>query len=113
VLLTEEEGHMVVEYIRYTIDASRADAFERAYRDASDALEASSHCQAYEVSRCGEDPSQYVVRIEWDSEDGHLSGFRRGPEFRSFLEHVGPFVPDIAEMRHYHVTLSSDARSRA
>jgi quinol monooxygenase YgiN len=98
---------MVVEYIRYSIDDARAEDFEDAYRRAAGALEASEHCERYEVSRCSEDPSQHVVRIEWDSEQGHLSGFRRSPEFRGFLDAVGPFVNDIEEMRHYEVTLSS------
>jgi quinol monooxygenase YgiN len=66
-----------------------------------------STASAYEVSRCSEDPTQHVVRIEWDSEEGHLSGFRQSPEFRSFFDAVGPFVNDIEEMRHYNVTLSS------
>ncbi len=99
---------MVVEYIRYSIDDGRAEAFEQAYRRAAEALEASEHCQRYEVSRCSEDPSQRIVRIEWDSEEGHLSGFRRSPECRSFFDAVGPFVSDIEEMRHYRVTLASD-----
>ena len=98
---------MVVEYIRYTIDAGRTDAFEQAYRRAAESLDASEHCKRYEVARCTEDPTQYVVRIEWDSEEGHLSGFRQSREFRSFFEAVSPFVNDIAEMRHYQVTLSS------
>ena len=98
---------MVVEYIRYSIDNGRAEAFADAYRSASEALEASEHCERYEVSRCSEDPTQHVVRIEWDSEEGHLSGFRRSAEFRGFFEAVGPFVHDIEEMRHYQVTLSS------
>jgi quinol monooxygenase YgiN len=101
------EVKMVVEYIRYNIDDGRAEAFEDAYRRASEALETSEHCERYEVSRCSEDPTQHVVRIEWDSEDGHLSGFRRSPEFRGFFEAVGPFVHDIEEMRHYQVTFSS------
>jgi hypothetical protein len=41
--------------------------------------------------------------------EGHLSGFRQSSEFRSFFEAVGPFVHDIEEMRHYQVTLSSEA----
>src|SRR5512133_2202535 len=98
---------MVVEYIRYTIDEGRAQAFAEAYRQAAVALEASEHCQRYEVARCVEEPSQQIVRIEWDSEEGHLSGFRQSPEFRSFFDAVGPFVNDIEEMRHYNVTLSS------
>ena len=100
---------MVVEYIRYTIDDGRTEVFEEAYRRAGGALQASEHCERYEVSRCTEDPTQHVVRIEWDSEDGHLSGFRQSPEFRSFFEAVGPFARDIEEMRHYQVTLASQA----
>jgi heme-degrading monooxygenase HmoA len=99
---------MIVEYIRYSIDDGRADAFEQAYRRAGEVLDESTHCERFEVSRCREDPTQHVVRIEWDSEEGHMSGFRKSPEFRSFLEAVGPFVNDIEEMRHYQVTLSSD-----
>jgi quinol monooxygenase YgiN len=104
---------MIVEYIRYDIDSARDEAFEQAYRQASEALAASTHCELYEVSRCTEDPTQHVVRIEWDSEEGHLSGFRQSPEFRRFFEAVGPFVHDIQEMRHYEVTLSSAGESRA
>ena len=100
---------MIVEYIRYTIDDARAEAFEDAYRRAAASLEASEHCERYEVSRCSEDPNQHVVRIEWDSEQGHLSGFRKSPEFGSFLEAVGPFVNDIEEMRHYRVTFAGDS----
>jgi quinol monooxygenase YgiN len=102
---------MVVEYIRYSIDAERGQEFEQAYRRATEALEASPHCERYEVSRCSEDPTQHVVRIEWDSEEGHLSGFRQSPDFRRFFEAVGPFVHDIEEMRHYEVTLSSTDRA--
>ena len=104
---------MVVEYIRYSIDDGRAEAFEQAYRRAAEALQASEYCERYEVSRCSEDPTQHVVRIEWDSEEGHLSGFRQSPESRSFFEAVGPFVHDIEEMRHYEVTLSSTSGSRS
>jgi quinol monooxygenase YgiN len=104
---------MVVEYIRYSIDEPRAEAFDESYRRAADSLAASEHCERYEVSRCSEDPSQHVVRIEWDSEEGHLNGFRQSPEFGSFYEAVAPFVDDIEEMRHYQVTLSSEGESRS
>jgi hypothetical protein len=49
-----------------------------------------------------------VLRIDWDSEDGHLFGYRRSPEFRSFFEAVGQFVHDIEEMRHYQVRFASE-----
>jgi hypothetical protein len=41
---------MVVEYIRYTIDEGRAETFEHAYRRAAESLEASEHCERYEIA---------------------------------------------------------------
>ena len=98
---------MIVEYIRYGIPDGRATAFEDAYREASASLDTSPHCERYEVARCAEDPSAYVVRIEWDSLEGHMKGFRSSPEFRGFLAAVRPFVRQIEEMRHYEVTSGS------
>jgi quinol monooxygenase YgiN len=83
-----------------TIDAGAGGRFS-SWHIGMRPLEASDHCERYEVSRCSENPTQYIVRIEWDSEDGHLSGFRESPEFGRFFEAVGPFAHDIEEMRHY------------
>lgn len=101
---------MVIEYIRYRIDSARADEFERAYAEASRPLAQSSHCLAYEVARGVEDPESYVVRIEWDSVEGHEQGFRQSPEFREFFADVKPFFDDIAEMRHYELLLGAAER---
>ena len=49
---------MIVEYIRYKIDEPRRVTFEKAYRKAVESLAASSHCLAYELSRCAEERSR-------------------------------------------------------
>ena len=94
---------MIVEYTRYKIDAQRCDTFEKAYKKAVEPLAASRHCLAYELSHCTEAPESYVLRIEWESEEGHLKGFRSSPEFKSFFASIQPYVKDIEEMRHYQV----------
>lgn len=95
---------MIVEYIRYTIPDAQHAAFEHAYDQAQTVLQASPHCFGYEVARCVEAPESYIVRIEWDSLDGHLHGFRTDPAFGTFFAAVRPFVDNIAEMRHYAVS---------
>ena len=95
---------MVVEYIRYRIVGDREEEFESAYARAAASLAASEHCLAYELSRCVEDPEQWVLRIEWDSLEGHEQGFRRGPQFSAFFAAVKPFFEQIEEMRHYAPT---------
>jgi len=94
---------MIVEYTRYKIDEQRRGTFEKDYKKAGESLKASCHCLAYELSHCTEDPAYYVLRIEWDSEEGHLKGFRNSAEFKSFFTSVQPYVKHIEEMRHYQV----------
>jgi heme-degrading monooxygenase HmoA len=86
---------MIVEYIRYKIPREKQAGFEEAYANASASLNASKHCQMYELTHCTEEPELYILRIEWDSLDGHMKGFRGSPEFRDFFRHVQPFFGDI------------------
>jgi quinol monooxygenase YgiN len=94
---------MIVEYIRYRIPEDQGQSFEGAYGSAGDSLAASPHCESYEIARCMEDLTAYTVRIEWDSAEGHMRGFRGSPEFRAFFAAVQPYVDKIEEMRHYDV----------
>jgi quinol monooxygenase YgiN len=102
---------MIVEYIRYKLTEQPAEsgesgaaALEAAYCAAAPSLDASPHCIGYELSRCVEEQDRYVLRIEWDSVDGHLAGFRRSPEFAPFLAAIKPYIGQIEEMRHYTLT---------
>lgn len=95
---------MIVEYIRYKISPSDAPRFEQDYAEAGRSLDASAHCLGYELSRCLDEPGSYILRILWDSVEGHLQGFRNSLEFRSFLAAIKPYVAMIEEMRHYAAT---------
>jgi len=95
---------MINEYIRYRITADRTTEFLDAYGEASKSLQASRHCLGYELSRCSEAPEFFILRIHWDSADGHIKGFRTEPEFRPFFKAVQPFIASIEEMRHYELT---------
>ncbi|MDQ4014971.1 MAG: antibiotic biosynthesis monooxygenase [Thermoproteota archaeon] len=95
---------MIVEYIRYKIPREGQSEFEEAYANASRSLDTSKHCQMYELTHCAEEPELYILRIEWDSLDGHMKEFRSSPEFRDFFRYVQPFFNDIQEMRHYELT---------
>ena len=94
---------MVIEIIRYTLDDGQERAFEEAYRQAGKHLDESPHCLNHQTTRCVEEPHHYIVRIEWDSMDGHLKGFRQSPAFRQFFALVRPFFNSIEEMQHYDV----------
>ena len=104
---------VIVEYIRYQIDADRQAAFEEASGQAQQSLGQSGNCLGWELSRCVEEPESYILRIEWDSADGHMQGFRRSPEFRTFFAAIRPFIGDIQEMRHYEQTVVVGATTKS
>jgi len=94
---------MIVEYIRYTVPADDAESFQRAYQDAGAVLDADPHGLGYDVARGVEEPEHFVVRIQWDSIEGHEQGFRTSPAFQTFFSAVRPFFGQIDEMKHYEV----------
>ena len=95
---------MIVEYIRYKIPLNESAAFEHDYAEAAKSLDSSNHCLAYELSCCLDEPGSYFLRIEWDSVEGHLEGFRGSEIFRSFFAAIKPYLHRIEEMRHYKPT---------
>lgn len=102
---------MIVEYIRYKLNEHPAEsresivgAFEAAYRVAASSLDTSPYCLGYELARCVEEQNRCILRIEWDSVDGHLAGFRGSPEFAPFLAAIKPYSGQIEEMQHYTLT---------
>lgn len=101
---------MIVEYIRYSIPETQSAEFERSYAEAATSLKDSAHCLGYELSCCLDDPSSYILRIEWDSVEGHMQGFRNSPEFRRFFAAIRPYVNQITEMRHYRPTSVTGAK---
>ena len=93
---------MIVEYLRYTIEEDRQADFITDYKNASEPLLSSAYCQEYEFCQCVEDPSKFVIRIQWSSADEHLSKFRGSEEFKAFFVHIKPYLKNIDEMRHYN-----------
>jgi quinol monooxygenase YgiN len=98
------DDFMILEYIRYNIENEHRGKFEEAYKRAAESLTTTPHCLKYELYHCVEEPDNYILRIEWDSQEGHLKGFRESQEFQTFLETVRPFFNNIEEMHHYELT---------
>lgn len=98
---THDPSTTSIEYIRYKIEASRHDRFVEDYRKAAEYLQASRYCLGYELSQGEEEPSNFIVRIEWTSTEDHLQGFRKSEDFPKFLACVRAYYNDIQEMKHY------------
>ena len=92
---------MIIQYVRYKINFSETQEFQAAYAEAVEILKKSPHCRSWELTRGLEDPDRFVMRIEWDSLDGHMKDFRVRPEYRVYFAPLTRFFEYIEEMGHY------------
>jgi quinol monooxygenase YgiN len=96
-----EKNRYSIEIIRYDIPKDQWEQFEKAYDSAGKFLGKSKYCLSYAINKGSEEPNHYVVIIHWTSEDEHLNGFRKSPDFMPFFNLVKPFYNQIQEMKHY------------
>ena len=96
-----EKNKYSVEIIRYDIPQNQWEQFEKAYESAGKYLGKSKYCLSYAIHKGSEEPNHYLVIIHWTSEDEHLNGFRKSPDFMPFFNLVKPFYNQIQEMKHY------------
>ena len=101
---------MIIEYLRYQLESpATCEDFEQAYLVAMKILRRSPHCLAVEMAQCQDVPTDYIVRIDWDSVAGHIEGFRKSADFPAFLAQVRNYIPYMPEMRHYQLKMASEA----
>ncbi|MGW4488108.1 globin domain-containing protein [Amycolatopsis sp. NPDC004368] len=82
---------MTVQYLRYTIPAERAAAFEDA---CAAELSKAPRCTGHDLRRSVSDPTRYVLTIHWASPDHHLAP--DGP--------LGAFAGSGQDLGHYAST---------
>jgi hemoglobin len=44
-----------------------------------------------------------ILRIEWQSTEAHLQGFRKSAVFQDLFRAIGGLVKEITEMRRYQL----------
>jgi heme-degrading monooxygenase HmoA len=102
------EGFLViVEYIRYSLPPEDTAAFEQTYRKVGPLLDTTPHCLGWEVRRSVERPTDYVIRIEWDTLAGHEEGWRQAPAFQGFFDALKVFASSRQDMSHFERVLGS------
>ncbi len=95
------EGQMIIEYVRYKVPAEEVKAFVAAYDRAQAALAEADQCRAWEMSRGVEDPTKFVIRIEWASLDAHNIDFRTGPHYADYMRPLRRFHEYFVDSEHF------------
>ncbi|MDK2770012.1 MAG: antibiotic biosynthesis monooxygenase [Sphingomonas sp.] len=93
---------MVFEMAVLKIDPANATAFEAAVAACAPLFQAAQGCRAMALESTEEDAARYVLRVEWDTIEDHMVGFRESPEFQQWRMQVGGFFVEPPMVTHHH-----------
>jgi heme-degrading monooxygenase HmoA len=89
---------VVLESAILDVKAGETAAFEAALQQARPLIAATPGFISIAVRRCIENPSRYLLLVEWESLEAHTVGFRQSPryaEWRTLLHHFYDPFPTV------------------
>lgn len=92
---------MVLEIAQITAQEGKVDALQAGLLAALPVIRGSEGCQAATVRRQVEDPTVFVLMIEWETLEHHTVTFRGGPRFAEYRSHIAGLFVDPIVARHY------------
>ncbi|GAA1673716.1 hypothetical protein GCM10009830_20060 [Glycomyces endophyticus] len=91
---------MVLEVAEIKITPGQENAFKDAYRSAREFVQVSPGLRSMRMTQGVENPSRFVLLIEWDSVEAHEQGFRDTDRFPKWREAIGPFFAEPPFVEH-------------
>ncbi|WP_373080824.1 antibiotic biosynthesis monooxygenase [Zhongshania sp.] len=93
---------MIIERAEISLKEGSEGAFAGAMKSRGSALlAAAAGCHSVKVGRGVESPSKFILVLEWDSVEAHIS-FTKTPGYAAFIELIGAFVESV-DMQHFDI----------
>lgn len=80
-------------------DTTDGPGFVNALGEAAPALEGAKGYHGHELLQGVEEPARYVLLVDWDSKDDHMSWM--GENEAAFMGKIGPFIAGMPDIKHF------------
>jgi heme-degrading monooxygenase HmoA len=92
---------MVLEHAVLHVIAGQEDAFLEAMAEAKMLIARTEGFLGLEVSQCIEDPSTFLLLVEWETIEDHMENFREGPDFPAWRAALHHFYDPAPVVQHF------------
>ena len=96
---------MILERAIFAIQPGTEQDFEVAMEQAKEVVAQATGFRSLTLQRGIEQPSTYLLLIEWDSVEDHMQGFRESELFVRWRELIGAYFAAAPEVEHYHAAV--------
>ncbi|MGY5307667.1 antibiotic biosynthesis monooxygenase family protein [Nocardia gipuzkoensis] len=92
---------MIIEHALLPVRPERAAEFEAAFAAARPIIASMPGFRSLSLSRGVESPGSYLLRVEWDSLDDHVVGFRGSPDYQCWKDLLHHFYDPFPVVEHF------------
>jgi len=100
---------MILEVAILNIRAGEADAFEKAFKQASPIISSIPGYVSHELQKCVEVPERYILLANWETLEAHTQGFRGAPEYQEWKRLLHHFYDPFPTVEHFERVLGYPA----
>jgi heme-degrading monooxygenase HmoA len=92
---------MVLEHAVLPVIAGQEEAFERAFAEAKAIIASMPGFVSLRLERGLEQPSHYLLLVEWERLEDHTEGFRGSPDYERWRALLHHFYDPFPTVDHY------------
>ncbi|PCH58267.1 MAG: antibiotic biosynthesis monooxygenase [SAR86 cluster bacterium] len=92
---------MVLEVAILNIKPGLNQQFETAFSEAQNIITAMPGYMSHQLQHCIEQPSRYILLVNWQTLEHHTEGFRKSAQYQIWRELLHHFYQPFPEVEHY------------
>ena len=96
---------MILERAIFQVLPGSEQDFEAAVEQAKDVIAQARGFRSLRLQRGVEQPSTYLLLVEWNSVEDHVQGFRESELFVRWRELIGSYFAAPPEVEHYRAAV--------
>lgn len=98
---------MILEHALLPVRPGSEEQFEAAFQQARPLIASMPGFRRLSLSRCLEQPSTYLLLVEWETLADHTEGFRSSPEYEQWRQLLHHFYDPFPEVEHFAPVLTT------
>jgi heme-degrading monooxygenase HmoA len=103
---------MIREHAVLEVRPGKEQSFEQSFSEAKSIIASMPGFISLDLDRCLEQPSRYLLLVEWEHLEDHTQGFRGSPEYGRWRDLLHGYYDPFPEVDHYEQVLRMEASAR-
>lgn len=92
---------MILEVATLNVRPGESQAFEQAFAIAQNIIASMPGYLSHQLQRCLETSDKYVLLVQWQTLDDHVTGFRGSPQYQEWKQLLHHFYDPFPTVEHY------------